>query len=575
MQKQLGARYAERFNAGSRSLGYPSREPAGGVLEMEAVLMIRIIVGFAALLALVLPGAAGAHLSVLRPSPSDAVTFHGHGGYSTDGGYPGSVVRAEVPAGSTVQQAYLYGTYESGTTPLTAPLRTIDFDGTTVEMTEIEDDNGYLPSTRADVTAQVAAKVGEGGGITSFGIDSDPSAGSTAFQGAALVVIYSNPSSPVESIVVLDGAAASAGDTATVHFTPALNTSAPGFSSTMAIGDGFSYQSPGKTHQCGPEAQDSLIEIDEQPLTSCAGGSDDGSANNRYLITVGGIGDSPSNPSNPLTHSEGTEDELYELTPFLHNGDTQMTIDTANPSGNDDLFLAVIAITANASVGIGNEVPPPAPPEPLPPELTSPPTASATGGATTAGTLTAQTGSFAGAESYTYQWQLCSSNESNSCTNIAGASGVQYTPSAADIGSYLRFVVTAINANGSTIADSALVGPVSAALSITSNSATTAPATAPGVCKSARSETIHWRTAKGVHLKHIEVMLNGRILHGLRGSARKTTVSLVGRGSGRVSVQIKGTGRSGRQYVTTRTYEPCIPGSGHPRLRSVNLKHER
>ena len=69
-----------------------------------------------------------------------------------------------MPAGSTVQKAFLYGTYYFVTDP-DVTQRTIDFDGTMVETTKIGAVNS-LSTTRADVTAQVAAKVGGGGGIT-------------------------------------------------------------------------------------------------------------------------------------------------------------------------------------------------------------------------------------------------------------------------------------------------------------------------------------------------------------------------------------------------------------------------
>jgi hypothetical protein len=539
-----------------------------------------LAIALAGLLALAAPGVAAAHLTLLRPSPSDAVTFHGHGGYSTDGGYPGSVVRAEVPAGSTVEQAYLYGTYLGGV-PLGSSARTIDFDGTDVETVEIESDGGILPSTRADVTAQVAAKVGSGGGITSFGIENDPSSEGASFQGAALVVIYSNPASPLLSIAVLDGAASSAGDTATLYFGAALDPATPGFSATMAIGDGFSFQNPGHTHDCGPEPQDSVIEIDEERLTSCAGGSDDGSANNQYLITVGGIGDSIEDPANPNTTTEGTEDELYDLRPFLHNGDTQMSINTANPSGDDDLFLAVIAITANASVGVGNEPPPPPPAEP--PAATQAPSVSSPGGVAAGSALVGQPGSFSGAESYTYQWQLCTSAEANSCTEIAGANSVEYTPVSGEVGQYLRFVVTATNATGSTFGRSAIVGPIVAAsvsllLTTTEPSTQAVPTiTTRGVpaCRSQRAETITWQTARGVHLKAIVISVNGKLLRRLGGDVRQTTVSLVGRGKGSVRVKVTGIAKTGPYYTATRSYRPCIPGSGPRVLRSRKLSSSR
>lgn len=114
--------------------------------------------------------------------------FNGHGGYSADGlgqNGVGGTVDAEVPAGSTVERAYLYGTYFTSD-PSEAD-RTINFDGTTYVLAKISEVN-YLSTARADVTAQVAAKVGPGGGRTPFQILSDP----FYLDGVALVVVYSN-----------------------------------------------------------------------------------------------------------------------------------------------------------------------------------------------------------------------------------------------------------------------------------------------------------------------------------------------------------------------------------------------
>ena len=78
---------------------------------------------------------ANATLQVVTPDPAVPSTFVGHGGYSADGlgqDVPGGTVQAEVPAGSTVVRAYLYGTYYYSDSSLGEAERTIDFDGTTV-----------------------------------------------------------------------------------------------------------------------------------------------------------------------------------------------------------------------------------------------------------------------------------------------------------------------------------------------------------------------------------------------------------------------------------------------------------
>ena len=305
---------------------------------------------------------AHADLQLLKPNPSDTATFVGNGGYSADGlGQlgTGATLQADVPAGSTVVQAYLYASYYFNLTPALAD-RTIDFDGTSVVLTQLLNAAPgpccSLSSARADVTTQVAAKVGSGGGITNFAVNTDPS----SLDGVGLVVIFSNPSLPVTTIAVLDGGAEQAGDTTTFNFAAPLDKTIPGFSAIMSLGIGFSYQGgassdPG-THTCGTVVNQSSVVVVGTRLTSCAGNYDDGFGQNGALFTVGGVGDSINNPSDPFQEPAdgGTprveDDELYDLEPLLNQGDTQLVIVTSNPSGDDIVFLSVVAITAEAAV---------------------------------------------------------------------------------------------------------------------------------------------------------------------------------------------------------------------------------
>ena len=108
---------------------------------------------------LVSAGPASATLQLLKPSASTPATFVGHGGYSADGlgqdNTTGGTVQAEVPSGSTVVQAYLYGTYNGAPTPTLAD-RTIDFDGTTVVLDFLansEPGNSGLATARGGGTA--------------------------------------------------------------------------------------------------------------------------------------------------------------------------------------------------------------------------------------------------------------------------------------------------------------------------------------------------------------------------------------------------------------------------------------
>jgi len=49
---------------------------------------------------------------------------------------------------------------------------------------------------------------------------------------------------------------------------------------------------------------------------------------------------------------------------------------------------------------------------------------------------------------YEYQWQVCSSSDASTCTDIPGATSAEYTPTAADDGKYVRMASYATSVNG-------------------------------------------------------------------------------------------------------------------------------
>jgi hypothetical protein len=102
------------------------------------------------------------------------------------------------------------------------------------------------------------------------------------------------------------------------------------------------------------------------------------------------------------------------------------------------------------------------PPPPSPPAATSSPTVSGT--AQAGHTLTATTGSWTGTTpiAYAYQWQSCDST-GGSCNAISGATATTYTSTSTDVGSTLKFTVTASNMAGSAIAASASTAAVMSA----------------------------------------------------------------------------------------------------------------
>jgi uncharacterized repeat protein (TIGR01451 family) len=81
-------------------------------------------------------------------------------------------------------------------------------------------------------------------------------------------------------------------------------------------------------------------------------------------------------------------------------------------------------------------------------------------------------------------------------------------------------------------------------------------------CVSSRSEQIHWKAVRGVHLKTIAIAINGKAFKRLTGETRSATVSLAGMPAGKVTVEIIGRAISGKTYTSVRVYHPCE--AGHP-----------
>jgi PEP-CTERM motif len=289
----------------------------------------------AALSAAVFAQPASAALSV-----SDIYT--GTYGLSTDGGGSNSAsytISAFVPAGATVTAAYLYQSTYSGTTYGGI---TLDGNALTFGAASINSAATYLASSRADVTSFLAPVINGGvGGTYNFTVDEGANTG--AIDGTALVVVYSLPSLATSTVAILDGFSATTGDTTTLSFSSPLNPLAPGFTAEMRLGIGFSCCS-----------QQSTVTVNGTVITNTAGNNDDGvgGTNNGQLITVGGDDDAFS----ALLPAYGDDHERYDLTPYINVGDTAITVDTINPSNNDNIFLAAFRVSGNAVV---NAVPEP------------------------------------------------------------------------------------------------------------------------------------------------------------------------------------------------------------------------
>ena len=298
-------------------------------------------------------------------------TFSGNGGYSADGiGMNPSTsgpISADIPAGSTVVDAFLYATttFNPALASVTVELDDVSYTLSPMPFNTYDGccDLLSFKYSGADLVAQVAAKyVSDGPGVIDFTAE-EISPGKSATDGIALVVIFSNPAEPFRTIAVLDGSLATAGEQTLIGLAEPLDKTVSGFEATLALGIAFSAQDQfgaAASHACGEDtAQGSTVDINSVRLTSCAGNFDDSidTVANGNLFTVGGVGDVVDNPDDPLQlPADGdtprtTDDELYDLEPLLAQGITLIDMDTTNVSADDLIFLSILAITAQASVG--------------------------------------------------------------------------------------------------------------------------------------------------------------------------------------------------------------------------------
>lgn len=315
-----------------------------GTLTVKNLLSPKKLLAVAA--ALVFSGAAHASLTT-------SYVFNGKGNWSLDGcgsnnSSPVCTIDAAVPTGSTIVAAYLYSSMNTRST-----IPSVTFEGQVysgASWTSLGNVN-YLQAYRADVTSQVSSLIG-GGSASPFSFKVNSESNNSSTDGEVLAIIYSNPTEQVRTIAFLDGYSNQSGDSTAINLAAPLTSaqlSAASFEATLSLGIGYSYQASSLT-------QHSNVDVNGSALTRCAGGEDDGGSYNGGLITVGGLGDNPSNNHNCSASNPRADDELYSLKPFLAAGDSQISIKTSNPSFDDNIFFAGLNLTAVAGV---NTPPPP------------------------------------------------------------------------------------------------------------------------------------------------------------------------------------------------------------------------
>jgi hypothetical protein len=293
---------------------------------------------------------------------TSAGIFTGNVGLSVDGigGNDNNVgsVDAKIPVGATILKAYLYSagvpvTYPNSpttlndynTTGITLNGSAITNFDTLVGATSTRPDITGWKTARADVTSLVQNWTA-GAATDTFSWAVTEGTRNSAIDGEVLAIVYSHASRPTGSVVLLNGGQNTGGETTTVNFgSPISNPNAVGFAAEFGLGISFSC--------CGDQI--SNVDVNGQALTRFAGNHDDGlQLADGSLITVGGLGDDPAN--NVANYDD--DDELYDLRPYLQDGDTSFSIFTRNPTDDDNIFFASLYITAEVS-DVNNDVPEP------------------------------------------------------------------------------------------------------------------------------------------------------------------------------------------------------------------------
>jgi len=248
-------------------------------------------------------------------------------GSTTNSGF----IQANIPTGSTIQRAYLYAA-----SVWSNPVHGVTFHGNTLSLgsaTILGPNQNPATTARWDVTSIIASSFT--GGLQDFSIlengDND---------GAVLVVAYSNPSTQGFTSVILDGELSTGGDTSQFDFASPYT----GGDFLVSLASSYSRQPSGQA----TEIDVTTNSTNNRRLTSSAGGQDDGEGADGGLITVGGIGDSPTNPGPLDDPFDGPriDDEYYNLAlgnsansaPFISPGDTFLRLKTVNPSNDDNVF---------------------------------------------------------------------------------------------------------------------------------------------------------------------------------------------------------------------------------------------
>ena len=278
---------------------------------------------------------ASAGFIVREVIPDAALSIDGFGSTTNSG-----VIQANIPTGSTIERAYLYAASVWEKLPVNRKVYDVTFHGKALSVgsaiTLTPQLDNKATTVLWDVTDIIKSSVT--GGLQDFSIVENGQN-----DGAVLVVAYSNSSTQGLTSVILDGELSTGGDTVQFDF----DSPYTGGDFLVSLASSYSSQPSGQFTQIDVTTNST----NNRRLSTSAGGQDDGEwvdVGGGALMTVGGIGDDPTNPDPlaPSSHGPRIDDEYYNLAlgnsasaaPFISPGDTFLRLKTQNPTNDDNVF---------------------------------------------------------------------------------------------------------------------------------------------------------------------------------------------------------------------------------------------
>jgi hypothetical protein len=255
-------------------------------------------------------------------------------------------IQIDKPAGATVRKAYMAASDVWGSAGGPLPNGAVTLATVPVSWSQHV---GPVPNHAwADVTSIVKPLVDAApAGIFNIGVVESPN---ISLDGSILAVIFDDPNQTVtNTVILLFGKQSTTGDTFNIGLANPINLGDANLVLDLSLGISFGNQID--------DDQYSQVDVNSQRLTSSAGGQDDGYHGNGGLITVGGVDDSNANPPDPNASPSPPwpgdpryDDELYNLIPFVSNGDTSIQVDTLNPSNDDSIHFAALFLGSTIAV---------------------------------------------------------------------------------------------------------------------------------------------------------------------------------------------------------------------------------